>query len=584
MPNLDAPDLRDRAVRAARGEEPFDLLVAGGTLLDAATGELRRADVGLVGPLIASVHPPREAAAQARLDAAGGIVIPGLIDSHMHVESSMVTPRRYAEAVLAQGTTAICWDPHEIANVLGLPGVRWAAEATRGLPLEVNLLAPSCVPSAPGLERAGASFGGAELAEMLRWPEVTGVAEVMEMRGVLTRGARMRAVVGAGLASGKPVCGHARSLAGGDLQGFAAAGISSDHELTCGEDLLERLRAGMTVELRGSHDDVLPDLVAALRRLPGLPPTLTLCTDDVFPDDLLRAGGMIDVLRRLVRDGMPAIDAVRAATLHAALRLGRGDIGLVAPGRRADLAVLSDLARMEVREVIASGRHLAHAGALLAPLRPDPVALPPDSVHVAPLEPGDFVLHAPGPVARLRVVERPRFTRWGEVAAPVEGGAVALPEECILMAVIHRHGRAPAVPVLGVLRGWGRWRGALATTVSHDSHNLVVFGRDPADLAAAANAVIARQGGMAVAAGGAVRAVLALPVAGLISDAPLAAVARDFAAVRSAAAAVVEGWTPKLPVIKAAIGASLACNAGPHVTDLGIADGTTGEVFPGAVV
>lgn len=574
-PALADPALRDRAVRAARGETPFDLLIAGGTVLDAATGELRAADVGITGPLIASVHAPRAAETAARIDATGKILIPGLIDSHMHIESSMVTPRRYAEAVLAQGTTAICWDPHELGNVLGLEGVRWGAGAARGLPLEINVLAPSCVPSAPGLELAGAEFGGAAIAEILAWPEAVGVAEVMDMRGVLTRGARMRDVVGAGLAAGKLVCGHARGLSGADLQAFAAAGISSDHELTSGEDLLERLRAGFTVELRGSHDDVLPSLVAALRRLPVLPPTLTICTDDVFPDDLARAGGMIDVLRRLVRDGLPAIDAVRAATLHAALRLGRGDLGLIAPGRRADVAVLSDLARLEVREVVASGRHIARDGALIAPLAPENPRLPAPSMHLAPLAPEDFILRAPGPTARLRLVERPRFTRWGETEARVENGAVVLPEDCTLMVAIHRHGRAPARPVLGVLRGWGRWHGALATSVAHDSHNLLVFGRDPADLAAAANAVIARDGGMAVASNGEIRAALALPVAGLISDAPLAEVARDFTALRDAAAEIVTGWEVKLPVIKAAIGASLACNAGPHVTDRGVTDGAS---------
>ncbi|HET7880426.1 MAG TPA: amidohydrolase family protein [Acetobacteraceae bacterium] len=244
--------LRDRAVRAARGQERFDLLLTGGVVADVATGELREVDVGLVGPLIASVH-----ARGARDDAhkqialAGRIVAPGLIDSHLHIESSMVTPRRYAEVVVPQGTTTICWDPHEIGNVAGLDGLRWAIAATEQLPLRITMLAPSCVPSAPGLERGGAHFGPDEMRTMLRWPEVAGVAEVMDMRGVLERQPRMRGIVGEGLASGKLVCGHARGLAGADLQAFAAAGIESDHEITSGDDLLAKLRAGFTVELRG---------------------------------------------------------------------------------------------------------------------------------------------------------------------------------------------------------------------------------------------------------------------------------------------------------------------------------------------
>ncbi len=233
MQDLNAPALRDRAVRAARGVRAFDTLIVGGTLVDVATGELRAADIGLVGPLIASVHPPGSRFdAATTLDATGRFIAPGLIDSHLHIESSMVTPRRYAETVVPQGTTTICWDPHEVGNVLGLEGVRWAIETARDLPLRILVLAPSCVPSAPGLELAGAAFEGREMQQMLSWPEIAGVAEVMDMRGVLERSAHMRDIVGEGLASGKLVCGHARGLAGAELQGFVAAGIevrSRDH-------------------------------------------------------------------------------------------------------------------------------------------------------------------------------------------------------------------------------------------------------------------------------------------------------------------------------------------------------------------
>ncbi|HWX47827.1 MAG TPA: adenine deaminase C-terminal domain-containing protein [Roseomonas sp.] len=576
--------LRDRAVRAARGEAPFDILLTGGTLADMATGELRPADIGLVGPLIASLHAPgsRSDAAEVRA-VPGRILAPGLIDTHMHVESSMVTPRRYAEAVLPQGTTTICWDPHELGNVAGLDGLRWAAAAARGLSLRTLLLAPSCVPSAPGLERAGASFGPAEMAEMLAWPEIVGVAEVMDMRGVLERSPRMAGILGAGLASGKLVCGHARSLSGPALQGFAAAGIESDHEIVSGADLLEKLRAGFTVELRGSHDYLLPEAVAALNALPRYPQTLTLCTDDVFPEDLVARGGMIDLLRRLVRYGMPALEALRAATLNAAMRLGRRDLGLLAPGRRADLLVLSDLEGLGVEQVFASGRRVAEGGRLAIAL---PEADPPglrDTMKLAPLAPRDFHLAAPGDSARLRTVVNPRFTQWGEITVPVREGRAVLPPEATLLAVIHRHGLAPARPVLGVLEGWGAWRGALATTVAHDSHNLCVFGHDPADMAAAANALIACGGGMAVASGGEVHAVLPLPVCGLLSDAPAPEVAAQFAALRAAADGIAE-WQPPYRVFKAVVGATLACNAGPHVTDLGIADGSTGALFAGALI
>ena len=582
--DLNDPGLRARAVRAARGLAPFDVLIRGAMLADVATGELRAADIGLVGPLVASIHAQGARGDAARIVEAGGLVAaPGLIDMHLHIESSMVTPRRYAETVVPQGTTTICWDPHEVGNVMGLDGVRWAAAAARDLPLRILLLAPSCVPSAPGLERAGAAFGGGEMATMLSWPEVAGVAEVMDMRGVLEGSARMAAIVGAGLASGKLVCGHGRGLGEAELGAFAAAGIGSDHEITSGEDLLAKLRAGFTIELRGSHDYVLPGVVAALATLPGLPPTLTLCTDDVFPDDLAAAGGMNDVLRRLVGYGMAPLDALRAATLQAALRLKRDDLGLVAPGRRADLVLFEDLAGFRAALVFAGGREVAAGGRLTAELRPDPVALPGGSVKVPMLSVADFRIAANGARVRLRTVDKPRFTEWGEVEARVEGGAVVLPDGAVMMAVVHRHGRAAPSPVLGVLRGLGEWRSAIASTIAHDSHNLVVLGRDPADMAAAANAVIEAQGGVAVAQGGTVRALLPLPVCGLLSDAPTAEVAAGFAALRRAAEGIAD-WVAPLASIKSVFGASLACNPGPHVTDIGIADGTTGQVFASAVI
>jgi adenine deaminase len=421
------------------------------------------------------------------------------------------------------------------------------------------------------------------MTEMLSWPETIGVAEVMDMRGVLERSPHMSGIVGAGLASPKLVCGHARGLADASLEAFAAAGIESDHEIGTGADLVAKLRAGFTVELRGSHPQVLPGAVEALLALPRVPQTLTLCTDDIFPDDLIDVGGIVDVLRRLFGFGLPPIEGLRLATLNAAQRLGRRDLGLVAAGKRADLIVISDLRAMRISEVFASGVRVAEDGRLCVPLRQDPVSLPGNTMHVPSFTADDFRLLAPGNTARLRTVDKPRFTAWGETEADVRDGAVVLPEGALWMAVVHRHGKAPAVPVMGVLREWGTWRGALATTVAHDSHNLVVFGSDAASLAAAANAVSEVGGGMAVASDGVVRAVLALPICGLLSDAPAAEVAQGLRALRQAADGVAD-WLPPVLVFKAIGGASLACNPGPHVTDLGIADGSTGDVFASALI
>ena len=571
---------RRAAVRAARGEAPFDLLLTGGTVVDVALGELRAADIGITGGLIASVHPPGSRADAAEIhDVSEHFLSPGFVDSHLHFESSFMAPADYASVVVPHGTTTAVWDPHELANVLGVSGVRWAVEQARGLPLRVIVAAPSCVPSAPGLELAGAEIGPEEMAEMLSWPEVAGVAEVMDMAGVLSGSARMEGIVAAGMAAGKNVNGHARDLIGPALQAYVAAGVTSDHEIMGPEDFLQKLRAGLTVELRGSHDAVLPGVVAAINALPALPATLITCTDDVFPDELVARGGLRDTLARLVGHGLPPIHALKMATLHAALRLKRDDIGLLAPGRLAEVVVLSDLPGMVVERVYVGGRLVARSGAMLSPL---PRALPADSlrdtVRIPPQRPEAFALRPRGVVegkVRLPVVGGARVVHWAEAEVRVNGGVAAVPMGHALIAVLHRHGRRDPSPVVCLANGWGEPRGAVATTISHDNHNLLVVGRDPRDMAAAANALIACGGGMAVAQNGAPVAVMPLPIAGLLAETPPARTALAFARLRAAADSVIE-WKPPFRVFRGITGISLACNPGPHPTDLGISDGGTG--------
>lgn len=586
--DLAGPALRLRAVAAARGDAPFDRLIVNAILIDMVTGERRAADVGLTGPLIASVHAPGSRSdATDIIDAQGGYLSPGLIDTHMHVESSMVTPAAYAAAVVPRGVTTAVWDPHEFGNVHGLAGVDAALAASAGLPLRYAVLAPSCVPSAPGLELAGADFGPEEIAALLARPGIVGIAEVMNMRGVIAGEPRMSGIVQAGLAAGKPVCGHARGLTGPDLAAFMAAGVTSDHELTSAADLMEKLRAGLSIELRGSHDHLLPEFVVTLNTLGHLPQTVTLCTDDVFPDDLAKAGGLDDVVRRLVRYGLKPEWALQAATLNGARRLGREDLGLIAAGRRADLVVFADLENFAARQVIVSGKVVARDGQMLAEPRSETLSNSLSdlrgSMKISQLISDDFRVAAAGSRVKLATIDRPRFTRWGTVEADVRGGFVVPPEETTLIAVAHRHGRADSRPRVGFLREWGRWNGAFATTVSHDSHNLTVFGGSAEDLATAANAVIAAGGGMAVASSGKVLAVLPLPLSGLVSDAPQADVAEGFARIRAAMDEVVT-WQPPYLVFKACFGATLACNAGPHQTDRGIADVETGRVLESPVL
>ncbi|NWA70517.1 adenine deaminase [Serratia proteamaculans] len=573
---------RQRAVKAALGQLPFDLLLTNAALIDMATGEVRSADVGIVGALIASVHPcgALNEALQTQ-DLAGAYLSPGLIDTHVHVESSHLPPERYAEIVVAQGTTTIFWDPHELANVLGVAGVRYAVDASRGLPLRVICAAPSSVPSTPGLEMSGADFAGQEMETMLAWPEVGGVAEVMDMHGVLNGSERMLEILNAGLNSGKLIEGHARGLSGADLQAYLAAGVTSDHELTSGADALEKLRAGLTLEIRGSHPYLLPEIVAALKTLPHLSSQITVCTDDVPPDMLLEKGGIVALLNMLIEQGLPATDVLRMATLNAAIRLQRNDLGLIAAGRIADLVVFDSLTQLNAQQVYVAGKLVAQQGKMLAPLSANPnVMAPRDTLQLQPLVAGDFVLKVPAirhGKAILRHIKGARFTQWNETTVEVRNGEVQIPPGCSLIWVQHRHGRHQATPQLALLEGWGELRGAIATSYSHDSHNLVVLGRDATDMALAANALIASGGGMALSQNGAILAQVAMPIAGMLSDLPAAELARQLKNLRDLSARIAD-WEPPYRVFKAIEGTCLACNAGPHLTDLGLTDGTTRQI------
>ncbi len=582
------PELRARAMAAARGQEPFDLLFTGGTVVDVGTGELRPADVGVVGPMIASVHAPdaRTDALEA-VDCTGRFIAPGFIDMHVHTESAMLTPGAYAEAVCPRGTTTIFCDPHELANVAGVEGVRYVVDASRDLPVRFIVQAPSCVPPIPGLELSGADLHGPDIETMLAWPEVGGLAEVMDMMGVLTRDRRMVDVVAAGLASGKLVSGHAAGLTGAELQSYLCAGIESDHEIFTDGDVMEKVRAGMTVEFRGMLEHLIPLVVAELAALPELPTHLVAATDDLFALTLLTDGGIDHLLKRLIAAGMAPVRAIRLATYQAAFRLQRNDLGFVGAGRRADLVILSDLEAVVVDDVFTAGHHVARAGRMLVPSVDAPSAPPLDTIRIDSVTPDDMRLRLPGTpdgVHEIHTVVGVPVSEWGRATVEVSAEVATVPAGHILQVAFHRHGRAPAVPVAAVLAGWGDWDGAVATTFSHDTHNLVVFGVDPTDMAVAANAVIATQGGVAVVRGGEVLSIIELPIGGILSPLPAAEVAEAQRLTQQAALDI--GLLPGAmtqPLLQCLV-SSLACLGGPHATDVGLVDGTTGELVPSMLV
>ena len=574
--------IRKRAIDAAQGRAPFDLLLRGARVADVATMEIREADIGIVGPMIASVHAPGAFNdAKETHDLAGLIVTPGFIDGHVHVESSHMLPHHYASVVVPQGTTTIFWDPHELANVIGLDGIRYAVAATRNLPLRFIVQASSCVPAAPGLEISGADFKSDEIRELMSWPDVAGLAEVMDMRAVLEAQPRMMGILEAANASGKIIEGHARDLRGPGLMAYLSAGISGDHEIMSGEDALEKLRAGFTVEIRGSHDYLLPDVVKAINTLPVIPTSLTVCTDDVFPDYLVEHGGINDVLRRLIRYGLDPLQAIRCATINNAIRLRRDDLGMVAAGRRADLVVLSDLREVKIESVYSNGRHVAKGGRMIEPV---PAYEPPldDTMKIGTLTADDFRVRVPGITngrALLQTIKGARFNSWSEIEVEVRDGFAVVPTDLSVMAIVHRHGRNDPKPQVAIIEGWERWRGAFATSYSHDSHNLIVYGHDAVEMALAANAVIGMKGGTAVVKDGKVTASLAYPVAGMLSLEEPDEVARAHKRIVDVAGEICT-WQPPYRTFKALSGQSLACNPGPHLTDLGLTDGTTKEIRP----
>jgi adenine deaminase len=582
--NLNDSALRVEAIKAARGFRPFDFLLRNAMMLDMVTGRERPVDIGLVGALIPSVHTPDPARdAKAELDAAGAYVVPGFIDTHLHVESSMITPAEYARAVVPRGVTTALWDPHELANVAGMAGVDYACDAAKGLPLRLLPLAPTCVPSAPKFEDSGADFGPSEIASLLARPDIHGAAELMTMHQLLDGDPRVQGIVAAGLASGKRVCGHGRGLEGGDLAAYAAAGVETDHELTSAADLIARLEAGMTVELRGSHAHLIPEFAKAIIDLGHMPQTLTLCTDDVFPDDLLAKGGVNNVIAMLIANGVPPVWAYRAATLNAASRIGRPDLGLVAPGKRADIVLVSDLQNVTASHVIVGGKLTAYADGLIeeiAETNVPPLVL--NTVQTKAFDASDFEVKAEGSAARITTLSKPRFPKWGSRDVTVKDGHLELPNDMIRMAVCNRYGRGTPTRV-AFMENWGTWRGTFASTVSHDSHNLTVFGRDPDDMALAANTLLEMQGGLVVVADGKVVAKLMLPVAGLISRQPLAHVAKEFADLRAMLDTLVD-WQPPYLVFKALFGSSLVCNPGPRLSDVGLVDVFENKILKSCVL
>jgi adenine deaminase len=522
--------IREELIAAARGEIEADLLLAGGMLANVLSGEVYRADVAVHRGQVVGFEC---SSAREVLELDGQIIAPGFIDGHVHIESSMASVPEYARAVVPRGTTAVVADPHEIANVWGMAGIRYILDSSKDLPLDVYVMLPSCVP-ATDLETAGASLKAEDLAPMMQEDRVLGLAEVMNYPGVLFRNPEVMSKLA--LAEGRPVDGHAPGLSGRDLSAYISACIGSDHECTTIDEAREKLRSGMHIMLReGSAAKNLRDLLPLVTSANAS--RFLFVSDDRHPADLLGQGHIDFMVRTAVELGLEPVIALKIASYNAAQYFGLHHLGATMPGYRADMVVLDDLEGLRVTKVIKDGRVVAEEGRICVPLKPAGGA-DLRRMKIAPIAPGSFKIRAEeGPARVIGVVDQQIITRSLFLLPKIMDGFVVSDTEndILKMAVVERH-KATGNIGLGLVQGFGLHRGAIATSVAHDSHNIAVVGVSDEEMLAAVLAVKEMGGGLVALADGTVLARLPLPVAGLMSEASLQDVAEGMKGCIAAAA------------------------------------------------
>ncbi|MEM3870372.1 MAG: adenine deaminase [Candidatus Korarchaeum sp.] len=517
-------------VRVALGIEKADLVILNPKFVNVNSGEIlegygvavRGDRVAAVGDVSHTIGPNTQV-----IDASGMYLAPGFIDAHVHIESSMLCLTNFAKVVLPRGTTTVFIDPHEIANVLGVDGVKLMVEESRDLPLKVFITAPSCVPANPMFETSGAHLGVREVEGMLSWDSVVALGEMMNYPGVLATDPEVFGKINAAHKAGKLIEGHDAGLLGRELTAYAAAGISSSHEMTRKVDAVERLRLGMYAYMReGSAWLDVKETVKAITEDKLDSRHACLVTDDREVDSIMKQGHMDHVVRRAIEEGVDPIRAIQMATINPAEHYGLArEIGSVAPSRLADIVLLRDLTRVEVDTVIADGRVVARGGKLIVDIRApsyDERYLRTVKLHKR-IDPGDFSLRAPLKEGRVKVrvigaLEGSVLTRCLIEELEVREGEV-LPDasrSIYKVAVIERH-KASGNIGIGFVKGFGFEIGAIASTVAHDNHNLLVLGLNDGDMALAANTLAGVGGGVVTVDRGRVLSLMRLPLAGLMS-------------------------------------------------------------------
>ena len=535
------PELALTLINVAAGRAPADTVITNGRWVNVHSGEIiPGTDVAIAGQRFAYVGPnakPMIGKSTKVIDAAGRFLVPGLCDGHMHVESGMVTVTEFARAVIPHGTTSMFIDPHEIANVLGVAGVRLMHDEAAGLPINVFVQMPSCVPSAPGLENAGATITPEDVADAMTWPNIIGLGEMMNFPGVINGDPKMLAEIAATQKAGKTVGGHYASPdLGHPFHAYAAGGPADDHEGTNLDDCIARVRQGMRAMLRlgSAWYDVAAQIKAVTER--GIDSrNIILCTDDSHSGTLVYEGHMNRVVRHAIAQGLNPITAIQMATLNTAQHFGlERELGSITPGRRADLILSSDLTTLPIELVIAHGQVMAENGKLVVEL--PKFAYPKtakNTVHVGrKLSAKDFEIAAPKGANKVEarvigVIENQAPTKALQRPLNVKSGLVEMDRgsDVCQIAVVERH-RGLGTVVNAFVSGFGyNVDCAVASTVAHDSHHIIVVGTNHKDMAQAANTLSEIGGGVVVVSNGKELARVELVIAGLMSDEPAEIVA-----------------------------------------------------------
>lgn len=508
----------ENIINVARGLEKADLVIKNANVVNVLSEEIYKGDIAIVDGIIAGIG--ENYSGKKEIDVNGAFVSPSFIDGHVHLESAMMLPKEFASVVLPAGTTTVIIDPHEISNVLGLHGISFMHEAVKNLPMDVYTMLPSCVPATP-FETSGFDLNSYDLSLLIDKPWVLGLAEMMNFPGVLNLDNNVMAKLELAKSKEKRIDGHAPYLSGKDLCAYVASGVKSDHECTTPEEAIERIRLGMYVMIREG---------TAAKDLDALLPVLKNCntrkcifvTDDRHPSDLKEhINGMV---RRAVEAGVDPIKAIQVASLNTAEYFGLQNLGAIAPGYKADLLVLPDLKSFKPDIVMKNGNVIAHNGKLAVEIPQGEALAVRNSVNVRWITPEDFKISVNEPdgkigVKALEVIPHQLITKSVETEALVEdGNAISnIENDTLKICVIERH-RATGNIGKGFVKGFNLKCGAIASTVAHDSHNMIVIGTNDADMYTAAVALIKCKGGKVVVKDGEIISELALPIAGLMSD------------------------------------------------------------------